>query len=189
MSAFKIAFIACFLPFVFVLIDYIFQKSFIVHEKGIVLITGASTGIGRHAGEYLANHTGYTVLLGVRKIEDAEEIAAQNKPNLIPIILDVTSHESINDAVTEIKKKMEDKKLPFVALVNNAGISRRAPFELHDLDDIKFVFNTNLFGTIDLTQILFPLLRESKGRIVMVSSVSGKVGNLYFLFNFYFDGI
>ena len=77
-AAFVIALIACFLPFVFVLVDYSFQKTYVTHSSGVVVITGASTGIGRHAAEYLANTTDYIVLVGVRKVEDAKAITDLN---------------------------------------------------------------------------------------------------------------
>ena len=198
------------LPFLYYVIQLSFRKEFVVHEKGIVLISGASTGqlfhivlfflphdefviikfkylinccvgIGRHAAETLAQD-GYKVYCGVRKEKDKESILSVNNPNLVPVIFDVTNHETNVEAIETIKSDMVSSKLPFVALVNNAGISRRMAAEFHDMNDIHKVFDTNVFGMMDLTQLSLPLLRESKGRIVMISSVNGKIGKFCFKF-------
>lgn len=165
-------FIFAFVPLFWLQIQYFFQKTYHVHKDGIVLITGASTGIGRHAAEYLADHTNFTVYAGVRKERDINDILSLNKPNLIPILLDVTSKESIEAAI----KVIQASSKPFVALVNNAGISRGVVFEAHDIDDAKTVFETNVFGVLRLTQLALPYLRQSQGRVVMISSVAGKIG-------------
>lgn len=173
--AFKVALAACFLPFLFVVIDKIFAIEYKVHEEGIVLVTGASTGIGRHAVEFLANQTKYTILVGVRKQADATAITDMNKQNLIPLMIDVAQHDSVVNGVNEVRSVMSKKKLPLVALVNNAGISRHIALENHAMEDLKLLFETNVFGMIDLTQQLLPDLRDSQGRIVMISSIAGKV--------------
>lgn len=140
-----------------------------------MLITGASTGIGRHAAETLAAKHKFLVLAGVRKESDAENIRNMNIDNLQPIIIDVTSHESCVLAVDVIKKLMSDLNLPFVGLVNNAGIGRTMFAEFIPIDVAKQVFNTNFFGVLEITQLTLPLLRASKGRIIMISSVSGMI--------------
>ena len=132
-------------------------------------------GIGRHAAERLSAE-GYKVYCGVRKEKDKESILAMQNPNLIPLVFDVTKHETNVQAVHTIAQGMASSKLPFVAVVNNAGISRRMVAEFHDMEDIHRVFDTNVFGLMDLTQLTLPLLRESKGRVVMISSVNGKIG-------------
>ena len=175
-TLFWTALVLTFFPFIFVAIDHLLQKSFTTHARGIVLISGASTGIGRHAAEYLANNTDLVILAGVRKQSDADEVTAMKIPNLVPVILDVAVHESSVAAVKSVQKLMQTNNLPLVAVINNAGISRRASLEMHDLQDIRYVFETNLFGALDLTQLALPLLRQSKGRILMVSSIAGKVG-------------
>jgi len=145
--------LACLLPILNVLIPFLFQRTFPEHNNGIVFITGASTGffknarriylpifitvfsnnqiyiytiegIGRHASEYLANTTKYLVFAGVRKEADAESIRAANIPNLLPLIVDVTSTESCSQAFEKLRIEMELRKLPLIALVNNAGIAR-----------------------------------------------------------------
>lgn len=157
-----------------VLIKIFVARKYTVHESGIIVISGASTGIGRHAAEFLAAK-GYEVYAGVRKTADADDITQLNIPHLHPLLLDVTSHDSVVKARNTIVGESERLKLPLVALVNNAGIARDVPLELHLLSDVKQMFETNVFGLLDLTQMFIPLLRESKGRIVMVSSVAGKI--------------
>lgn len=140
------------------------------------MITGASTGIGRHSAEYIANTTKYTVLRGVRKESDADHVRAMRIPNLQPLIIDVMSEESCIDAIESLKSMMKSSNLPLVSVVNNAGLGRRSPIELHNIEDAKLLFDTNFFGLLRLTQMTLPLLRESKGRILMVSSVAGLIG-------------
>ena len=84
------------------LVTYLITPEFPVHESGIVLISGASTGIGRHAAEYLAE-SGFTVFAGVRKQSDFDEINALKNPKLQPIVFDVTNHDSNVKAVEYLK--------------------------------------------------------------------------------------
>lgn len=161
------------LPIIGTITFYCYRKKYTVHKKGIVLVTGASTGIGRHAVEHIAMKHDYLVLAGVRKEKDAVSIRSAGIRNLQPIIIDVTNHESTVRAVENIKALMAEKNLPFVGLVNNAGISRSVISEYHSLDDARAVFETNFFGVLDLTQQTLPLLRQSKGRIINISSVLG----------------
>lgn len=144
-------------------------------QHGIVLVTGASTGIGRHAAEDLAKR-GYIVYAGVRKQSDMDDIDALKIPGLHALKVDVTNHESCVNAVSQLAAETKKQNLPFIALVNNAGISRRHPAEFHELSDIRTVFETNFFGLVDLTQLALPMLRASEGRVVMVTSVAGVFG-------------
>jgi len=89
--------------------------------------TGASTGIGRHAVETLAKEGKWIVYAGVRKPADAEELATLKIPNLRPLLLDVSDEESVVRAHEEIVAELTKEGLPFVALVNNAGVSSNAP--------------------------------------------------------------
>lgn len=144
-------------------------------QQGIVLISGASTGIGRHAAEHLAE-LGYTVFAGVRKQSDFDSLSALNIPNLYPLKFDVTDHDSCVAAITHVSEVSETMNLPFAALVNNAGVARREAAEFHSLSDARAVFDTNFFGMVDLTQLSLPLLRKSQGRILMISSIAGIFG-------------
>ena len=155
---------------------YVTTVKYKVHTGGYVVISGASTGIGRHAAEHLSNN-GFDVLAGVRKQSDFDKIIALDNPKLQPIFLDVSKHDSVVKAMDAVKSLVAVSGLPLIAIVNNAGVSRRGVIEFHDLDDARTVFETNVFGMMDLTQMSLPLLRESQGRIVMVSSLSGRIGS------------
>lgn len=151
------------------------RKRFAVHKKGIIVVTGASSGIGWHTAVYFVRK-GYVVLAGVRKNADYDAVEQLEMDNLKPVKLDVTDHSSCVNAINVIKKVSLQMDIPFIGLVNNAGISRVAACEYHDLEDIRSVFATNLFGAIEMTQLAMPLLRESKGRVIMISSIFGKYG-------------
>lgn len=157
-------------------------------QSGIVLISGASTGIGRHAAEYLSER-GYIVFAGVRKQSDYESIMDLKNPRFQALKFDVTDHNSCVKAIAHVSSVSDEWKIPFVALVNNAGVSRRQTAEFHELEDIRKVFDTNFFGMVDLTQLALPLLRESQGRVVQVSSVAGVFGAFCILLHvtIYFD--
>lgn len=149
------------------------RKEYFVHTKGIILVTGASTGIGRDAAEYLSKNTGFLVLAGVRKESDYQNILESNK-QMLPFMIDVASHESCVSAVGKIQELTKKYNLPFVGLVNNAGIGGNySPLEYQDMVYARTLFDTNVFGLLDLTQQALPLLRASQGRIVMISSLSG----------------
>jgi len=155
-------------------VSFFGSKTYTVHQSGIVVITGASTGIGRHAAEHMAHkYKSYIVLAGVRRASDAVSIQNMGIANFQPLIIDVTDHDSVVRAVDEVKALIEKTDLPLIALVNNAGIAQRAPFEFHKIESIRTIFNTNYFGVIDLTQQVLPLLRVSKGRVINISSVAG----------------
>mgnify|MGYP003386486410 FL=1 len=154
-----------------------FRKQYKVHKTGIIVVTGSSSGIGKHATEYLAAKlSDFTVYAGVRKQSDADKITALGVSNLKPLLLDVSSHQSCVDAMEVITADVAKTGRPLVAVVNNAGVSRVAACEYHRLDDMRAVFDTNFFGAVDLTQLALPLLRASSGRVIMTSSILGRFG-------------
>jgi NAD(P)-dependent dehydrogenase (short-subunit alcohol dehydrogenase family) len=136
-----------------------------------VLITGASTGIGRATALGLAA-SGWTVLAGVRKAADGEALSATGGERVLPLELDVTDQAQIESAAQRV-----DELAPggLDALVNNAGIGFGGPLELLPLDDLRSQFEVNVIGPVALTQALLPALRRARGRIVFVSSVGGRV--------------
>nr|MDO8113993.1 SDR family oxidoreductase [Candidatus Sigynarchaeota archaeon] len=131
-----------------------------------VLVTGASTGIGRGITEYLAAH-GFNVYACVRKEPDLENLS--QIANVKAIKLDVTSDDDVEKAVEVVKKA----NTGLFGLVNNAGIAVAGA--LLDLTgkDMLDQFEVNFFGVHRVTRSFFPLLLASKGRIVMMSSDSG----------------
>jgi NAD(P)-dependent dehydrogenase (short-subunit alcohol dehydrogenase family) len=156
-------------------VEYAFQVPYTVHAEGIVVISGASTGIGRHAAEALAQR-GFHVFAGVRKESDAKSIEEGPHRFLHSLHLDVTNHESVVNAMQKVQAYSDEHNLPLVALVNNAGVNRVQTAEFHELNDARQVFETNFFGALDLVQQSLPALRKSKGRILMISSLLGFVG-------------
>ena len=144
-----------------------------------VLITGASTGIGRSAAEYLAAR-GWRVFAGVRKEADGEALRAANDA-ILPILLDVTDPDQIERAVREIGLALGGDTLS--GLVNNAGIAEMGPLALQPMETFKWHFDVNVFGLLAVTQAMLPLLGMDEtrqgppGRIVNITSVGGKIAS------------
>lgn len=137
--------------------------------KGAVLVTGASTGIGYHIADTLACRE-FTVFGTVRREQDGHRLEAAG---ITPVIMDVTDRSSITRASGTVRAALGDT--PLVALVNNAGIARAGPVECVRLDDVRAVLEVNVLGVIAVIQTFLPLLRASRGRIVNISSVSGRM--------------
>lgn len=134
-----------------------------------IIITGASTGIGRATAEYLAAR-GDKVYAGARKKQDLESLGMIN--NIVPIELDVTNQEHINSVFDKISKEDPTNTL---SLVNNAGITVQGPLVLLDVKDLEQQLAINLFGVHRMIKSFFPLILQSTGRIVNISSVGGRV--------------
>lgn len=133
---------------------------------GPVLITGASSGIGRKTTEFLAER-GHLVYAAVRKQSDLRALAAV--PNVEPLILDVTDARQISDAVVAV----EERGRGLYGLVNNAGIATLGP--IVDGNDAEFnsVMEVNVRGPYQVTRAFAPSVIRSKGRIVTLGSISG----------------
>lgn len=144
-----------------------------------VLITGASTGIGRSAAEYLAGR-GWRVFAGVRKFEDAETLDRLNR-NIFPLILDVADPSQVKSAVDAVAAALGHQKL--AGLVNNAGVAKMGPLAVQPMDQFKAHFEVNVFGLLETTQAFLPLLgmdtdREGPaGRIINITSVGGRLAS------------
>lgn len=139
---------------------------------GAVLVTGASSGMGKACALRLAQ-AGYTVFAGVRKERDAQMLQREGSSNLIPVILDVTNDQTIAEAFRIIHNRVGDAGL--AGLVNNAGIGVTAPMELVPLDELRHQFDVNVIGQVAVTQAFLPLIRAARGRIITVGSVGGKI--------------
>ena len=133
-----------------------------------VLVTGASTGIGRATALHLAER-GFRVFAGVRRAEDGERLVAEAS-GIRPLILDVTSAEHIAAAAATIADAGG-----LYGLVNNAGIASAAPLEFVPVDDLRYQLEVNVVGQVAVTQAVLPLLRASRGRIVNVTSIGGLI--------------
>jgi NAD(P)-dependent dehydrogenase (short-subunit alcohol dehydrogenase family) len=131
-----------------------------------VLITGATTGIGRLTAEYLAAN-GYFVYAGARKASDIEEL--NEIDNVMAVRLDVTVQEEIDAAV----KMIESEGRGLWGIVNNAGVSIHDPLIEAEISDLNFLFDVNVYGVFRISKAFAPMVIESQGRIVNISSIGG----------------
>jgi len=136
-----------------------------------VLITGASTGIGRATALRLDGN-GWKVFAGVRKEEDAASLRAEASDRLAPVILDVTDADQIAAAAELIERETEGG---LGGLVNNAGIAVPGPLETVPLEDLRHQLEVNLVAYVAVTQALLGEIRRAEGRIVFISSIGGRV--------------
>lgn len=155
------------------------------NENKAALVSGANTGVGFQIAKALADN-GYTVYVGSRDLQKGEIAAAEIGTNVKAIQLDITDSGSINAAV----KAIESDSGYLTLLVNNAaishaGISGRTMEEvlgaqrasIVPIDELKTVWETNVFGTLTVTQAFLPLLHKAPAaRIVTVSSALGSFG-------------
>ena len=137
-----------------------------------IVITGASTGIGRHAAEWMAKK-GFVVYAGVRKDSDADSIREVGMENLVPVKLDVAKEANVASALKFVSTDLKKRGITLAGLVNNAGVSKGKSSEFTTISDWKWMFDINVFGVVRCTQAFLPLLRQGKGRIVQISSVAG----------------
>jgi NAD(P)-dependent dehydrogenase (short-subunit alcohol dehydrogenase family) len=138
-------------------------------EKGAVLVTGTSSGIGRALALHL-DRLGFRVFAAVRSERDAEAWRSQATSRLSTVLLDVTDAGSVARARKDVGRALGDSGL--WGLVNNAGMSFRAPLEAVSLERLRALFNVNVFGALAVTQAFLPLLRRCRGRVVNVSSIA-----------------
>lgn len=138
-------------------------------EQRAVLVTGASSGIGRKITEALAAN-GFFVYAGARKPQDLDSLNAID--NVLAVRLDVTSQEEIDAAVQTIRA--EGRGL--YGLVNNAGVLITGPSTEVDVDTVRRLFDVNVFGVYRVTQAFAPLIIENHGRIVNMGSIAGNIG-------------
>jgi NAD(P)-dependent dehydrogenase (short-subunit alcohol dehydrogenase family) len=160
------------------------MKEVVMQDKRIALVTGANQGVGFQVAKALVTN-GVTVLVGSRNFERGEAAAKDIGPGAIALQLDVTDRVSIATAAERIRKEFGRLDL----LVNNAAISntRKGSLSLQEyrkitrpsiasLDEIRAVWETNVFGALAVYQPMLPLLRESsEARIVNVSSGVGSL--------------
>ncbi len=131
-----------------------------------VLVTGASSGIGLKITERLSSN-GFHVFAGARKAEDLARLDAM--PNVEAVRLDVTYPEDIEAAV----RKITAAGRGLHGLVNNAGVASIGPLIETDIAELEWLFDVNVYGPYRVTQAFAPLLLESGGRVVNISSISG----------------
>jgi NAD(P)-dependent dehydrogenase (short-subunit alcohol dehydrogenase family) len=137
-----------------------------------VVVTGASTGIGRAIALRLSA-AGHRTFASVRKAEDAAALVRAGSGELYPILLDVTDAASINRAAGEVAELLGDA--PLNGLVNNAGVGIVGPLEYIKLADLRNQLEVNVVGVVAVTQAFLPLLRRGPGRIVNIGSMNGRI--------------
>lgn len=135
-------------------------------DQESILITGASTGIGRHLAEALAEK-GYHVYAGARKDKDLDALEAID--NITAVKLDVTKQDQVDAAVAMI----QEKGTGLYALVNNAGVGGGGEVIDTPVEKQTFVYSVNVEGVYRTTKAFAPMVIESKGRIVTTGSIAG----------------
>jgi NAD(P)-dependent dehydrogenase (short-subunit alcohol dehydrogenase family) len=141
-----------------------------VPAQKAVLVTGASTGIGRKVTEKLAAD-GYFVYAGARKEEDLKSLSTIK--NVQPLRLDVTVQGDVDAAVAAVGKGGRG----LYGLVNNAGVATVAPFMDMKMDEFDLVMAVNLYGPVRMTRAFLPMIISQKGRITNIGSISGVLAN------------
>ena len=137
-------------------------------KQKAILVTGASSGIGRNITEKLSA-AGHFVYAGARKQADIE--ALSKLPNVQGIRLDVTVQTDIDNAVRYVR----EQKRGLYGLVNNAGVTVFSPLIEVSERDMQFQMDVNLFGPYRITKAFAPLIIESRGRITTTGSIAGIV--------------
>jgi NAD(P)-dependent dehydrogenase (short-subunit alcohol dehydrogenase family) len=143
-----------------------------------VLITGASTGIGRACALRL-DRSGWRVYAGIRNPSHADDLASAGSERLRPVTIDVTDAATVEAVAALLRDELRDDGLQ--ALVNNAGTSVQGPLEHLELDEFRRQIEVNVTGQLAVTQAVLPSVRTGRGRIVMMSSISGRAMSLPFI--------
>ena len=136
-------------------------------SSGTVVITGASTGIGRATALRLAR-ADFAVLAGVRREEDGADLRAQDG-RIEPLLVDVTDAGQIARLAARVGAA------PLAGLVNNAGIAVAGPLEGVPIDLVRRQYEVNVFGLLAVTQALLEPIRAGRGRIVNIGSIGGRI--------------
>jgi NAD(P)-dependent dehydrogenase (short-subunit alcohol dehydrogenase family) len=138
-------------------------------KKGAILITGASSGIGKATALYL-NHRGYHVFAGVRKEHQAEDLAKETSSEIQPVILDVTQKDQILAVIDRISDYAHSNLTGLVGVINNAGIAVSGPLEFIPQEKLREQFQVSVFGQLAVIQAALPLLRQEGGRIINIGT-------------------
>ncbi|MFI6833608.1 SDR family NAD(P)-dependent oxidoreductase [Kribbella sp. NPDC050241] len=138
-----------------------------------VLVTGASTGIGRATALRLAGD-GFHVFATVRRIADGKALVlAAGRGCLDALTMDVLDRDLIQDAARTVRRHTGGRGLD--ALVNNAGVGMFQPLELVDLETFRRQLDVNVTGQLAVSQAFLPMLRVASGRIVMIGSIGDRI--------------
>ncbi|MEM9705729.1 MAG: SDR family oxidoreductase [Pseudomonadota bacterium] len=141
-----------------------------------VLVTGASSGIGAAISEKLAA-SGFRVYAAARRADKLDVVAAHASGRITPLVMDVTDAGSIDRALENIA----DDGSTLFGLVNNAGLSVTGPLESTDTNEWRRLYETNVFGVVELTKAVLPQMRGvSAGRIINIGSIAGRIATPFF---------
>ena len=138
-------------------------------KLGAVVVTGASTGIGKAIALRL-DQRGFKIFATVRNESDAEALAAQAVGELVPLFMDVTDQSSIEAGRNLVSEAVGGQGL--AGLVNNAAVAFTSPLEFVPINELRWLFDVNFFGLLAVTQAFLPMLRQKRGRIVNISSIA-----------------
>lgn len=140
-------------------------------ELKSIIVTGASSGIGKIAAIVLAG-AGYKIFGLARNYDKLAELQAQLTPGqFFPIAFDITQHDTFEKVVSEIASRGQ-----IFGLVNSAGYVEPGAIEDLTMDNLRVQFETNFFGLVGLTKMVLPhMMKHKAGRIVNVSSMAGLV--------------
>ncbi len=139
------------------------------HRREAVVVTGASSGIGADVAALLARE-GFIAFAGVRNDVDAARVATLHE-RVRPLRLDVTDAASIAEAASTVAASGHALR----AVVGNAGVAVAGPLEFLPLDELRRQFEINVFGAVAVAQAFLPQLRVSRGRLIFVGSISGRL--------------
>ena len=145
-----------------------------------VVVTGASTGIGKDATRILIEN-GYRVFGSVRKQEDANKLSNEFGENFVPLLFDVTDEDAVHAAAGQVRSVLNGETL--FGLVNNAGVAVAGPMMHIPIEQFRRQIEINVTGQLIVSQAFIPLLGADRslkgkpGRVINISSVSGKNGN------------
>lgn len=141
-------------------------------QKKVVVITGASSGIGKAlAVKYAAE--GFNLVLAARRIERLQELQRQlSNTEVLPVKTDVTSQEDCKNLIDKAIEKFGKINI----LINNAGISMRASFEDVEIEVLRKLMDVNYWGTVYCTKFALPHILKEKGSVVGVISTGGYIG-------------
>jgi NAD(P)-dependent dehydrogenase (short-subunit alcohol dehydrogenase family) len=151
------------------------RPTLIQGQRPAAVVTGTSSGIGRACALRLATQ-GYCVFAGVRRRQDGQALvqeAGRTGGQVVPLLIDVTDEASIGAAAAEVAGAVGDDGI--AALVNNAGIGMTWPMEAIPLDDLRRIYEVNVFGQVAVTQAFLPLLRTGAGRLVNIGSIGDRL--------------
>jgi NAD(P)-dependent dehydrogenase (short-subunit alcohol dehydrogenase family) len=137
-----------------------------------VVVTGAARGIGAAVARRLAG-SGFHVVAGVRREDDAAALREQFGDRVVPVLLDITDPDAVAAAAERVGREVEDRGL--AGLVNNAGIAIAAPLEFLPPEELRRQLDVNVVGQHAVTRALLPLLRRGGGRIVTIGSIGGRI--------------